>query len=492
MIPVSGSKYIIVLSFLVIALLFAGCTQQPGVGTPVPTVTPTPTPTPTIISPAANTTSDLQNMRDQVALIAAGYAQEIDRTALSAAIHEGPNSTSFTAVAGQLKALRLKDSRLVYVYLVEQQNGTVRFLITGHYGMPGDAPFLSPYPDAPAELKKPVTAPIGVGPYTDSWGTFISGYAPVNMSPDTSMILIGVDIRPDQVPGFLKPPVSTAITSDGTAGIFPWIHPPATALEIRDYVDSAASWAEKNNKTAALAAFGNASGPFVTGEVYIYALDYAGIALALPFQPGQVGSNFSPLKDATGKPYTDIEIMLAKTGGGYILYHYPYPTKGNTSRLKISYVRPVDDTYWIGAGIYTSEDRLIDPDLRRFISDAKTYAQANGKIKAVEAFNNQSGPFVRRDLYIFAYDYNGTVLAWPFRPDQIGVNRLNATDPVGTYHVQDIVNTAKSGGGMVDYYSTNPVTNKTDLKISYVTDVDGTWMLGAGRYMEPGPVVLRE
>jgi polar amino acid transport system substrate-binding protein len=266
---------------------------------------------------------------------------------------------------------------------------------------------------------------------------------------------------------------------------------PSTSLEIKEYVDHAASWAEKSGRHTALAAFNNASGPYVTGDVYIYALDYSGIALALPFQPGMVGTDFRPLKDATGKPYTDIEIQLAQSGGGYILYRYPYPAANGTSTLKISYVRPVDDTYWIGAGVYTREDLLIDQELLQFVGDARAYALAQGREKALAVFNDQSGPFLSGDLYIFAYDYNGTTLSWPYHPDQIGVNRFDATDPVGTYHIQEMITTAKGGGGMVDYYSTNPVTNRTDLKISYVTDVDGTWLLGAGRYIEPGPMILR-
>jgi len=288
-------------------------------------------------------------------------------------------------------------------------------------------------------------------------------------------------------------PTATAeVTHVPTSGIAPSAHQyPATSLEIKEYVDNAASWAQKNGRDAAIAVFNNASGPFVTGDVYIYALDYSGTALALPFQPGMVGTDFRPLKDASGKLYTDIEIQLAKAGGGYILYHYPYPVANGTSTLKISYVRPVDDTYWIGAGVYTSEDLLIDPDLRQFVADAKIYAVENGREKAVAAFNNVSGPFISGDLYVFAYDYDGTVLSWPYNSDQIGVNRFNVTDSVGNHHVQEFLTVAKSGEGMVDYYSTNPFTNKTDLKISYVTDIDGTWMLGAGRYIEPGPTVLR-
>jgi signal transduction histidine kinase len=62
---------------------------------------------------------------------------------------------------------------------------------------------------------------------------------------------------------------------------------------------------------------------------------------------------------------------------------------------------------------------------------------------------------------------------------------------MGIYHIRSFITTAKRGGGVVDYYTTNPFTNATDLKVSWVTDVDGTWLIGAGRYIVPGPLVLR-
>jgi len=290
-----------------------------------------------------------------------------------------------------------------------------------------------------------------------------------------------------------REPSPEAPVSPGPTGTIapPAVGYPETSQDIKDYVDHAAVWAIEHGRDEAIAAFGNATGPFVTGDVYVYALDYEGIALALPFQPAMVGTDFTPLLDASGKPFTAVEIQLVKSGGGYILYHYPYPADDQPSMQKLSYVRPVDDTYWIGAGIYTSEDRLIDPAFRQFLADAKTYAVANGREKALAAFNNLSGPFIDGELYVFAYDYNGTVLSWPHRPDQIGVNRYNVTDPMGIYHIRSFITTAKRGGGVVDYYTTNPFTNATDLKVSWVTDVDGTWLIGAGRYIVPGPLVLR-
>lgn len=267
---------------------------------------------------------------------------------------------------------------------------------------------------------------------------------------------------------------------------------PSTTQEIKDFVDSAATFARQQGKDAALAAFSNPSGPFTKGDLYIYALDYSGNALALPYQPQLAGTSFYEIKDSSGRYYTRTEIHLAKDDGGYLLYQYPDPAENFTVRYKISYVRPVDDTYWIGAGIYTSEDKLVDQELREFVASAKTYAKTYGKEKALAEFNNLNGSFIQNGLYIFAYDYSGTTLAWPYRPGLLGVNRFNETDVMGTYHIQAMLNNARSGNGIVEYYSVNPSTNTTQLKISYVTDVDGTWLLGAGRYLEPGPVNLRK
>jgi hypothetical protein len=178
-------KITLILILLVVfsTMLIAGCTRQQPVK-PAPNA-----------SPAAAATPNLQDLKNQAALLAAASAREIDGNTLATAIREGPNSTAFATVLGQLKAFKTNDSRIVYVYTVEQQNGTVRFLIDANYGLSDGSEFLSAYPDAPAELKNPVTAPIGVGPYTDSWGTFISGFAPINYSSNATIVLLGVDFR---------------------------------------------------------------------------------------------------------------------------------------------------------------------------------------------------------------------------------------------------------------------------------------------------------
>ena len=82
-------------------------------------------------------------------------------------------------------------------------------------------------------------------------------------------------------------------------------------------------------------------------------------------------------------------------------------------------------------GQYTSNETLV-----AFVEDAVAYVQENGKEGALEEFNNPEGLFIRGELYIYAYDFNGTTLAHPVNPEKVGVNRLNETeDGVGAFLV---------------------------------------------------------
>ena len=66
-----------------------------------------------------------------------------------------------------------------------------------------------------------------------------------------------------------------------------------------------------------------------------------------------------------------------------------------------------------------------------FVNEAIRYAKANGRDKAVAEFNNPKGKFVRGELYIYAYDWNGVALANGGNPALAGQNLINMTDPNG-------------------------------------------------------------
>jgi hypothetical protein len=170
-------------------LLFAGCTQ------PSPIVQTTPAPTATTAAPTvAPAAPSNETLKAEIAALAGTFASETDGNALATVLREGPNSTAFAEMLGHLKAFKESDPKIKYVYTLEQRNGTVRFIVDANYGMPDGSGYLDVYDDAPAELKTPVSVPIGVGPYTDKWGTFYSGYAPVDSGSNESVFVIGVDI----------------------------------------------------------------------------------------------------------------------------------------------------------------------------------------------------------------------------------------------------------------------------------------------------------
>jgi signal transduction histidine kinase len=118
-----------------------------------------------------------------------------------------------------------------------------------------------------------------------------------------------------------------------------------------------------------------------------------------------------------------------------------------------------------------------------FVREAVSYAKTNGKDAAIAEFNKPNGSFVRGELYIYAYDFNGTTIAHPFNPEKIGINRLNETDAHGNYFIKDLRDAAWNGTGFVEFWYINPAHNMTvEKKLGYVEKVDDSWWLGSGIY----------
>jgi len=142
---------------------------------------------------------------------------------------------------------------------------------------------------------------------------------------------------------------------------------------------------------------------------------------------------------------------------------------------------PARTTGTLQQGNATSQEALVS-----FVDTAVAYAQAHDRDKTIAEFSNQSGQFVRGELYVFAYDFNGTTLVLPFSPELVGVNRLNVTDSQGEFFIRNLRDTARNGTGFVRYTYPNPAQNNTvESKLSYVEKVDDDWFLGSGIYLGP-------
>jgi signal transduction histidine kinase len=129
--------------------------------------------------------------------------------------------------------------------------------------------------------------------------------------------------------------------------------------ELASYVDEALRFAQENGKEKALEVFNDPAGNFTGDGRYIFAYDYEGKNLALPYQPELVGTRRIDAQDPNGVYFIQQVIDVARMGNGSLYYIYPDPSKNMTQVLKLSYVANVDDTWFLGSGIYANDEDAI-------------------------------------------------------------------------------------------------------------------------------------
>jgi cytochrome c len=121
-------------------------------------------------------------------------------------------------------------------------------------------------------------------------------------------------------------------------------------------------------------------------------------------------------------------------------------------------------------------------EARALMGKAVTYLKANGKDKAFVAFNDKTGQFVNKDLYIFILDLNGKILSHGANAALIGRDMMGTKDKTGQLFIKKMVDLANAQGkGEVEYYWDNPVTKQVALKVSLLEKV-GDVIVACGYY----------
>jgi signal transduction histidine kinase len=255
------------------------------------------------------------------------------------------------------------------------------------------------------------------------------------------------------------------------------------------FVGEASDYAKERGREAALREFNDVNGSFIRGDLYVFAYDMNGTVLAWPYRPDMIGTNRAGATDPNGVKHIARMIELAREGGGPVYYITANPANNNRSEFKLSYIKPVDSTWFVGAGIYlpeipaqfsaTERDGLVAR-----VNQAREYAEQNGAAKAIKDFNDRNGTFAYGSRYIFAYGYNGTTLALPFQPEVIGTDRTDFTDTYGVKITEWEIAVAKDGGGFVYVNYLNPDTGKPGMKLCYVEPAGDSWFVGSGIYTD--------
>lgn len=121
-------------------------------------------------------------------------------------------------------------------------------------------------------------------------------------------------------------------------------------------------------------------------------------------------------------------------------------------------------------------------EARAMFEKAVALLEKEGPKKALAAFNDPKGEFVKGDLYVFVFDMEGTYQATGAAPAMVGMNVRETRDAAGNPVIQQIVEVARTRGeGTVSYVWLDRHDNRVDNKTSFVKRV-GDLVVGVGYY----------
>lgn len=225
--------------------------------------------------------------------------------------------------------------------------------------------------------------------------------------------------------------------------------------EAQELVERAGQHMLKHDVTQAFNAFSHTR-EFKKGEMYLFVYNDKGVCLAHGLQKELIWKNLYELRDKFGSPIVQAIIQKAEHGGGWLTYEWNNATK-------ISYVQQVkkdDKTYIIGTGYYpfSKSDAVVNlvKGAVALFNDAK--AKGISKDEVFSSLSYPIGRFVAGDLYLYAMDFKGVMMAQGDRPGLIGSNRLEHPDAEGRYTNKEIISKLKESpdeGIWITYLSKN-------------------------------------
>ncbi len=250
--------------------------------------------------------------------------------------------------------------------------------------------------------------------------------------------------------------------------------------QVIQLVEEAISFVNNNTFDRAMSAFTHGR-DFIRGELYLFVYDYNGFEFANGQDERLVWRNVIDMRDPFGTYIIRTVIDKAKEGGGWVVYQWRNATKNSYIR---SFVKDGKE-YAIGAGYYPHSKHDIVIGLVKAAAAYFNEVVIEKGFPVDEVFSTLSYPagrFVMGDLYLYALDFKGQMMANGDRPGLIGSNVWMARDSEGKLLNQEIVKKLKNStdGVWIEYISKNA------KKMAYaekVADRDGReFFIAAGYY----------
>jgi cytochrome c len=140
--------------------------------------------------------------------------------------------------------------------------------------------------------------------------------------------------------------------------VFVVLLPAATAMadmagDAVSLVEKAAAMFQDQGKEAALKAINDSKGPFVKGELYVFAVTTNNVLIGHPYEHAMRRLSINSLKDADGTAlgYLFMKAM-EKQGSGWAEYPWAKPGADKPSRKRTFLKMVPNENLFVGAGYY--------------------------------------------------------------------------------------------------------------------------------------------
>jgi len=220
---------------------------------------------------------------------------------------------------------------------------------------------------------------------------------------------------------------------------------------------------------------------FVLGEIYLFVYDYNGVCLAHGEDQEKIWQNRLNYRDAFGTKIIQVMRDKAKKGGGWVNHQ-------RRNATKVSYVKGVqkgDKKFFIGAGFYPLSKKdsvisLVKGAVELFKNEIKLGETPKS---AFSELSYPLGRFVMGDLYLFALNEDGVLMAQGERPTLIGTNVINYKDETGKLVNREIIEQLKNRESIWVEYISKGAPKRTYAE--KVTDKKGKhYYIACGYYPE--------
>jgi cytochrome c len=194
------------------------------------------------------------------------------------------------------------------------------------------------------------------------------------------------------------------------------------------------------------------------GEIFVYVYKEDGSCLAHGDDHDLIWKNIRNVKGIGGAPLIKDMITTGQKGG-----RISFLWNNGFQSAYVKTIKKNGSTYVLGAGFYPESDEY---QTKQLVKTAVSYFYQNGREATFSLINNPTGPFVKGDIYMFVYDFQGVNVAHGQNAALVGTNLLDLQDSRGKLLIREIIKAAREkGSGWVEYYWRN------EFKRSYLEKV---------------------